>query len=161
MKEHKIELTSTSCTFEELSVDEQTLISKAKEETKKSYAPYSKFNVGAAVLLENGEIICGSNQENAAYPSGLCAERVAVFYANAKFPHVPVKAIAITAFTNGEFIDAPISPCGSCRQVLLETESRFNQDITCYLYGINQTTIIHKMRDMLPFAFNSDSLKVK
>ena len=104
--------------------DEIILVNQSREAAKRAYAPYSKFQVGAAVLLENGEIITGTNQENAAYPSGLCAERVAVFYANSKYPDVPVIAIAVTAFTNNKFVQTPIPPCGSCRQVLTETETK-------------------------------------
>jgi cytidine deaminase len=161
MKEHTLVLKSISCTLEELNENEQLLISKAKQATENAYAPYSHFNVGAAVLLDNGEIISGTNQENAAYPSGLCAERVAMFYANSKYPNNTVKAIAIAAFTNGQFIELPISPCGACRQVLLETEIRYNQDIVCYLYGSTEIRKVQNIKTLLPFCFNADSLKVK
>ncbi len=144
---------------DELSAKEKNLIQASKNAVKNAYAPYSEFQVAAAVLLENGEIVTGTNQENAAYPSGLCAERVAVFYANSKFPDVPVKAIAISAFTKGSFVKAPIPPCGSCRQVLLETESRFKQAIKIYLIGEAGITVINDAKKLLPLHFNSISLE--
>jgi len=153
----------TTVTYEytsvaELNQEEQMLIQKSKDIVKNAYAPYSKFEVGAAVLLENGEIITGTNQENAAYPSGLCAERVAVFYANSKFPDVPVKAIAVTAFTNNNFVKTPIPPCGSCRQVLVETETRFQKPIKIYLVSESKITVINDAKDLLPLNFDGDSL---
>ncbi len=142
----------------ELNSDEQKLINASKEAVKNAYAPYSKFQVGAAVLLENGEIITGTNQENAAYPSGLCAERVAVFYANSKYPDVPVIAIAVTAFTNNKFVQTPIPPCGSCRQVLTETETRFKKPIKVYLVSESGITVINNAKDLLPLNFDESSL---
>jgi cytidine deaminase len=142
----------------ELSQEEQLLVKNAKEAAHRSYAPYSKFNVGAALLLENGEIVQGNNQENSAYPSGLCAERVAVFYANAKFPEVPVKAIAITSRTDGSFLDTPVPPCGSCRQVLLETEDRYNQPIKVILCGENKIRIVDNIKQLLPLYFDKEML---
>ena len=104
----------------ELSREDATLIAEAVKVAQDAYAPYSQFKVGAAVLLENGIIVTGSNQENAAYPSGLCAERTALFYAGAQYPDVPVLALAVVAFNNIGQVEQ-ISPCGSCRQVLVET----------------------------------------
>lgn len=144
--------------FEELELSHKNLINKAKEQVSKSYAPYSKFHVGAAVELENGEIFAGSNQENSAYPSGLCAERVAMFYANAQYPNVAVKSIAIAAFNNGNFLTEPITPCGSCRQVLLETEMRFEKDIKIFLYGTNHVFQIENVKQLLPLCFEKNSL---
>ena len=144
--------------FDELSSEYQQLINIAKEQVNKAYAPYSKFQVGAAIQLENGEIVTGSNQENAAYPSGLCAERVAMFYANAQFPNVAVKALAIAAFTNGIFLSEPVTPCGSCRQVLLETENRFEKDITLLLYGTEKVYRIENVKQLLPLCFEKSSL---
>ena len=135
MQKRTIETIIEIYNFEELSKEKQDLINKAKEQVNKAYAPYSGFHVGAAIELENGIIITGSNQENSAYPSGLCAERVAMFYANSQYPEVAVKTLAIAAYTNGNFISDPVTPCGSCRQVLLETETRFEKDITILLYG--------------------------
>ena len=148
-------------TFEELSGEYQMLINKAKEQVLNAYAPYSCFHVGAAVLLENGEIVTGSNQENSAYPSGLCAERVTMFYANAQFPNVPAKVIAIAAYTNGDFVDEPITPCGACRQSLLETEVRFEKDITILLYGKNNIYAVDSVKQLLPLCFEKASLEAK
>jgi len=144
----------------ELASDYQVLVEKAKEATKDAYAPYSKFRVGAAVLLENGEIIVGTNQENAAYPSGLCAERVAMFYANSKYPNQPVKAIAVTSYYNGKFNETPVYPCGSCRQVLLETESRFNKPLEVIMYGTKAIQVVSSAKQLLPLSFDID-LKAK
>ncbi|MEA3452496.1 MAG: cytidine deaminase, partial [Bacteroidota bacterium] len=104
--------------LDELHENDRRVVEKAKEAVKSAYAPYSNFHVGAAVLLENEEIICGTNQENSAYPSGLCAERVALFYANSKYPNIEIKTLAICAFNNNEYRKQPTSPCGSCRQVM-------------------------------------------
>ncbi|MGQ1908423.1 cytidine deaminase [Marinifilum sp. RC60d5] len=144
--------------IEELSQEDQLLVNSAKEAAHRSYAPYSKFNVGAALQLGNGEIIQGNNQENSAYPSGLCAERVAIFYANAQYPDIPVKAIAITARSNGSFSESPIPPCGSCRQVLLETEDRYKQPIKVILYGENRIRIVENIKQLMPLYFDKDML---
>ena len=117
MREINLSTKITVYPLEECSEIEKKLINAAKHATEKSYAPYSNFKVGAALLLENGEIITGNNQENAAYPSGLCAERVATFYANSVYPNEKVVAIAIAAWSNGKFTDDVITPCGGCRQV--------------------------------------------
>ncbi len=143
----------------ELSTDDQELIKKAKEITKNSYAPYSHFHVGAALLLENGKIITGSNQENAAYPSGLCAERVALFWANSQYPEVAVKTIAIAVKTNSGFLKSPAPPCGSCRQVLLETETRFKTPIKIILAGNEKIQIIENAKSLLPINFDEEFLK--
>ena len=145
--------------FEELGESKQILINKAKEQVNKAYAPYSKFHVGAAIELENGKIITGSNQENSAYPSGLCAEREAMFYANANYPNIAVKTIAIVAFTNENFLEEPVTPCGSCRQVLLETELRFKKDITILLYGTKNVYQLENVKQLLPLCFEKSSLK--
>lgn len=143
----------------ELDEKHQELVKKAKEAAEKAYAPYSKFNVGAAVLLENGEIIQGNNQENAAYPSGLCAERVAIFYANSKYPNVSIKAIAVTARTVSGFIKEPIPPCGSCLQVMLESENRSGEPIQVLLYGQDKITIADSIIQFLPVNFNKEMLR--
>lgn len=142
--------------IEDLNSEEMLLTNSAKEAAKNAYSPYSKFSVGAAVLLENNEIILGSNQENAAYPSGLCAERVAIFYANSKFPNVAIKSIAIAAKNENNYTEQPIPPCGACRQVMLETETRFKSPIKIILYSKNKIQIIDKATDLLPLNFTSD-----
>lgn len=134
------------------------LISEAKKASETSYAPYSHFKVGAALLLDNQEIITGNNQENAAYPSGLCAERVATFYANAKYPSNAILAIAIVAKNAKGFLPQPITPCGACRQVLLETEVRYGKAITIILYGTETTRVIQNVESLLPFFFDKNSL---
>ena len=144
--------------FEEGSEMVKKLISEAKSATQKAYAPYSGFHVGAAILLENGEIISGNNQENAAYPSGLCAERVAVFAANASYPDVKVEAIAIAGFHDGEYTDTPCCPCGGCRQVLVEVENRFDQPIKIIMYGKKQVYEVESIKDLLPLSFGKESL---
>lgn len=144
----------------ELTSDYQTLVEKAKEATMQAYAPYSKFRVGAAVLLENGVIVTGTNQENAAYPSGLCAERVAIFYANSQYPDQPVKAIAVASFFNGKFNENPVYPCGSCRQVLLETETRYSKPMDVIMYGSNAIQLVSSAARLLPLSFDVD-LKAK
>lgn len=158
MTEKTIETKVSIYSFDELNASQKTLINKAKEQVSKAYAPYSNFHVGAAIELQNGEIFAGSNQENSAYPSGLCAERVAMFFANAQYPDVAVKTIAIAASTNGLFLPEPITPCGSCRQVLLETETRFEQDITILLYGTMHIFQIKNVRQLLPLCFENKSL---
>ncbi|MDR2126637.1 MAG: cytidine deaminase [Prevotellaceae bacterium] len=144
--------------IDELDATERLLLEAANESIKTSYAPYSKFNVGSAVLLENGEIIQGSNQENNAYPSGLCAERVAVFYANARYPGVAIKAIAISSAVENKINDAEVYPCGSCRQVLVESENRQNTKIKLIMGGAKSIVVVNSVSLMLPFTFNLDRM---
>ncbi|MCK5823118.1 MAG: cytidine deaminase [Bacteroidales bacterium] len=143
--------------IEELPQEDILVVKKAKKAAQRAYAPYSKFKVGACVLLENGEFIEGNNQENAAYPSGLCAERVAMFYANSKYPDVPVKTIAVCAYVNSKLLDEPVPPCGSCRQVLLESETRFNSPIKVILIGENKISIIDNVKQLLPLSFDNNN----
>ena len=146
--------------FSELSLQEQELIRLSRQMTEKAYAPYSEFFVGAAVLLENGEIITGSNQENGAYPSGLCAERVAVFAASAMFPGLPMKMIAVSATSTRLKLEEPVSPCGACRQVLLEYEILQQKPIKVLLSKEDgKILIIEKVHDLLPLSFSGDELK--
>jgi len=147
--------------FEKLSdfsEDDQNLILAARQSSKNAYAPYSKFGVGAAVLLANGEIIKGNNQENADFTDGLCAERVALFYAHANYPDVAVKTLAVSAQNSHGLITGPAKPCGSCRQVLVETETRFNQPIRLILDGAEKILVIEGADNLLPFAFKPGSL---
>jgi cytidine deaminase len=146
------------CSFDELPEDEKKLINKAKLATESAYAPYSGFNVGASLLLEKGEIIDGSNQENAAYPSGLCAERVAMFYANSKYPESGIVKLAVAARNANGYIDIPVAPCGACRQSLLESENRFKNPVKVLLYGSEGIYIISSVKDLLPFSFGKDFL---
>ncbi len=135
------------------------LIESARLMTEKSYAPYSKFNVGAAVLLENGTIITGSNQENAAYGDCLCAERVAILYATANHPDVKPVAIAIAARTKEGFTKECVKPCGSCCQVMLEIESRYKSDLKIIMYGTDRSYIADSVKDLMPFNFGCEMLK--
>ncbi|HNW51042.1 MAG TPA: cytidine deaminase [Prolixibacteraceae bacterium] len=159
MKQKTIEINySEYDSIDDLISDDAILIAKARESSKNGWAPYSNFHVGAAVLLDNGEIILGNNQENAAYPSGLCAERVALYAANANYPHNRVVAIAISAFNRKGALEQPVSPCGSCRQAMLETEERFGAPIRIILDGSKSITMIEGIRNMLPLSFGKDSL---
>lgn len=144
---------------EELSFFDQKLIQAAKDICTQAYAPYSEFNVGAAILLNNGEIITGNNQENAAYPSGLCAERVAMFYANAQYPNEGIKAIAIIAMNEDGIIENPVAPCGACRQVLLESEIRFKQNYEVILVGQSAINKLKSSKDLLPLSFSGEGIK--
>ncbi len=155
MEQREIKTPYRSLHYSDLEAGMQRLVDEAKAQTKNSYARYSKFHVGAAVLLENGEIVAGSNQENVAYPSGLCAERTAMFYANSRYPEVKPIAIAVAAFNEGKFLEHPITPCGGCLQVLLESENRFGSPIKVILYGEKEIYVIEKIGHMLPFAFTS------
>lgn len=146
---------------EQLTKSEEELVREAEKAAKNAYAPYSKFKVGAALILENNQIIQGNNQENAAYPSGLCAERIAVFYANSKYPEVAIKQLAITAFRGDELVDLPISPCGSCLQVLLETQRRHNTPVEIILSARKKIYKAENVEQFLPMNFDLDSLKGK
>jgi len=155
MKYFKITTKVQIFCYNELILEEKKLIDSAKIACSRAYAPYSQFQVGAAVLLANGEIITGNNQENVAFPSGLCAERTALFYANSQYPEQAVKSLAIAAYTQGDFVELPISPCGACRQVILETEIRYQSPIKIYLYGKKEIYVVEGIKDLLPLAFGS------
>jgi len=146
-------------TISELNEVEKKLIAAARSASYKAYAPYSTFMVGSAVLLDNGEIITGNNQENAAYPSGLCAERVALFFANAQFPELKIKVIAIAAQTGGQPTSMPIAPCGACRQVILETENRFDYPIRILMAGSDVIYAANSIKELLPLHFDKSSLE--
>ncbi len=143
---------------DELPEQDQRLLIEAEHIAEHSYSPYSEFRVGAALLLENGEIIAGSNQENAAYPSGLCAERVALFYANSQYPNVAVKKIAIVAYNKEGLLHEAVPPCGGCRQVMSETEQRFNKPMEILLKGKSNILRLASMDSLLPFSFSKEYL---
>ena len=159
MKEFTIDTRIRSYSWDELPVADKQLLEVAKRKTQDSYSPYSHFCVGAAALLADGTIVEGCNKENAAYPSGLCAERTVLFAAGAQHPHQPVLALAIAAFTNGHFTEDPVSPCGACRQVMLETEHRYKQPMRVLLFGANHVYEFSSAESLLPFSFISDDLK--
>jgi cytidine deaminase len=136
------------------------LVDAAREATLRSYAPYSGFSVGAAVRLSNGKLLTGNNQENAAYPSGLCAERTTLFWANAQYPDAAVESLAIAARNADGELPVPIPPCGACRQVILEVENRFNRSIRIILYGAKECYVIEDgIKALLPLCFNAGFLE--
>ncbi|UII78435.1 cytidine deaminase [Flagellimonas sp. CMM7] len=144
---------------EDLSQNEQKLLSDAEHARENAYAPYSNFKVGAAVLLENGETVIGNNQENSSYPSGLCAERVAIFQAGAKYPGISIKSIAISATSKDYVVDSPAGPCGNCRQSIIEYEQKQKSPISILLRGeIGAIYKCDSIADILPLAFSSSFL---
>jgi cytidine deaminase len=154
MKELVIKSTFKEAQLDELTVQERTLVQMAIEATDRSYAPYSHFHVGAAIELRNGERFIGCNQENAAFPSGICAERSAIFAAGAKCPDEPVTMLAIAARNKqGELQQEPVSPCGPCRQVLIETETRFQQPVRILLYGQKHIYVVDSIKQLMPLSF--------
>ena len=143
----------------ELPAKDADLLAIAHEAAKHAYAPYSHFKVGAAILLENGHIISGNKQENAVYPSGMCAERVALFYAASQFPETPIAKIAITAIGEEKEVNQPVPPCGNCRQALLEYEIKFNEPIEVIMAGEKGAVYIMKsVADLLPLSFSNEFL---
>ena len=157
MKEIRIDTRIRIYAPNELLKVEQMLLKAALEATEHSYAPYSHFHVGAALLLENGIVVTGSNQENAAYPSGLCAERVALFHAGHQYPEVPVAILAITAVTEGKQVKS-VSPCGGCRQVLLETEQKSGKPMKVLLCGAEEVIKVESAEALLPLCFGNKDL---
>ena len=160
MKELKLETRVEVYAVGELDDIYRRLYEAAFEASKHAYAPYSKFSVGAAALLANGTVVTGTNQENAAYPSGLCAERTTLFYANSQYPDQPVTTLAIAARTEKDFIDLPIPPCGACRQVILETEKRYQRPIRILLYGKKAIYEVKSIGVLLPLSFDASAMKV-
>ena len=146
--------------IDELNETDHLLLEAARKAIKSAYAPYSDYHVGAAVLLENGETVTGNNQENVAYPSGICAERVALFYASSQYPEIPVKAIAVSAKAKGFSVHSPVTPCGSCRQVMAESENRFKNQLRLIMRGENGKIIVMTgVSNLLPLRFHADELK--
>ena len=141
--------------IDQLDGKDKVLAESAIEAISGSYAPYSKFNVGAAVRFDDGEIIKGANQENAAYPSGTCAERTALFYAGASRPDQPIEAIAIAASQNGELLENPVTPCGACRQVMVQYQIKSGIAMKVILIGSKKIMVFDKVNDLLPFVFDS------
>jgi len=158
----KIQLTTTFTVFDainELSTDDKMLMVKAIESRKNAYAPYSNFNVGAALLLDNGKIVSGNNQENAAYPSGLCAERVAIYSAGAIYPKATILKMAITASSTKKKVTKPVGPCGSCRQAIAEYEVKQETPIEILFMGeIGQIIKSSSLKDLLPLSFDKSFL---
>ncbi len=160
MKEVKIESVLTVYdNIEELSKDVISLMEKAMEARHNAYAPYSKFNVGAALLLDNGEVVTGSNQENASYPSGLCAERTAIYYAGAKYPKAKIVQMAIIAGSTIKQTMSPIPPCGACRQAIAEYEVKQDAPIEIYFMGETGKVVkSNSLANLLPLVFDKSFL---
>ncbi|MEM1406546.1 MAG: cytidine deaminase [Bacteroidota bacterium] len=145
--------------FAELSAQDQDLIQRAREASKNSYSPYSQFRVGASARLNDGQVMSGSNQENASYPAGICAERVVLFHVNSSFPDKLVESIAVVARRADETKFKPVSPCGICRQVMLEVELKQNKPIRVILQSADGRWVVSKSTQyLLPFSFGQDSL---
>ena len=160
MKKKAINLKFLQGILSELDHCDRDLVNNAIASLKDAYAPYSGFQVGASILLENGEIINGSNQENVAYPSGLCAERVAIFYASSNYPNIRIIKMAISVQAVDFNINDVISPCGACRQVMAEYEENQNHPIQIILHSPNNDIlIVDRVQDLLPFMFKSPHLK--
>ena len=160
MKEIEIKSLFRVYDMDELSQSDRELVSAAMEATKGSYAPYSKFRVGAAARLANGLVFTGANQENAAYPSGLCAERTTLFAANAQYPDQPVLALAIAARKGNRFMPTPISPCGACRQVISGVEDRFDHPVRILLYGTEGIYECNGIDALLPLRFVDSDMHI-
>ena len=139
--------------YNELTEEDKNLVNLSKEATRRSYAPYSNFHVGAALLLENGVTVIGANQENAAF-AGTCGERSACYNAGANYPGVPIKKVAIAAFTRGDFVKSPTAPCGVCRQALLEFETQAGKPIEVILVGSDKIYKVDSIKSLLPLAFS-------
>jgi cytidine deaminase len=160
MKKQKIEIPlEVFETVSELPIDIQELMNKAQQARENAYAPYSRFRVGAALKLSSGKIVLGNNQENAAFPSGLCAERVAVFNAGANFPNETITALAITVRSENKKISEAIAPCGACRQSLAEYEQKQKSPIEIYFMGETGEIIkVASVMDLLPLGFDAKYL---
>ena len=161
MKKHKITIDYTVYpSLQDLDATDSSLMNQAIAARANAYAPYSNFHVGAAVLLANGEVVIGNNQENASYPSGLCAERVAIFQAGAKYPGIAIKAVAITATSKNYVVEEPAAPCGNCRQSMIEYEQKQKSSIAILLMGEKGEVIkIKSLADILPLAFSNSFLE--
>ena len=158
MEAKNINTTIYVANMEELDEKDRQLVEAAIEATKSSYAPYSHFNVGAAVRLDNGVVIPGCNQENAAFGVTICAERTALFAAGAQYPDARVEAIAIAARNADGLLDDPVSPCGTCRQAMVETEKRSGNKLHILLYGRKHVYIIEGIGALLPLTFSDEQL---
>ncbi len=154
MKKIDVSISYDKVEEQELTPVEKSLLDAARKATYRSYSPYSGFSVGAAVLLDDGTIVEGSNQENSSYPQGICAERTAIFYAGSRYPDKKILALCIAARgTDGSFTTLPVTPCGGCRQALLESECRQKSPIKVLLYGLDEIYIISSAQQLLPLAF--------
>jgi cytidine deaminase len=158
MEDIRIEINMQFCQMDELSAEDQELVRAAIGATANSYARYSNFNVGAALRLADGSITTGANQENAAFPSGLCAERCAIFAAQSHHPEHAITALAIAAKNVNGLMPDPVSPCGACRQVILEMEDRYQQPVRILLYGTRGVYCINRVKDLMPLSFVDEDM---
>lgn len=159
MEQIDINISIESYQLDELSSQDQELVQAAIKATNNAYANYSRFYVGAALRLENGKMVIGANQENAAFPSGLCAERTAVFAAQANYPDSPIETLAIVGRNEKGILSDPITPCGACRQVILEIEDRYKKPIKILLYGTQKIYCVRSVKDLLPLSFVDDNMR--
>ncbi len=159
MEQIDISIIIQSCQLDELSPRDRELVQAALEATENAYARYSRFYVGAALRLENGKVVIGANQENAAFPSGLCAERTAVFAAQANYPDSPIEALAVAGRNENGVLPNPITPCGACRQVILEIEDRYKKPVKILLYGTKKIYCVRSVKDLLPLSFVDDCMR--
>ena len=153
MEEIHVDIKIERYAMEELPESEQELVREAIKATHNAYANYSHFYVGAALRLANGQIVIGANQENAAFPSGLCAERSAIFAAQSQQPEQPITTLAIAAAKSNGLLEDPITPCGACRQVILEMEDRYKRPVRILLYGTQAVYAVGSVKDLLPLSF--------
>jgi len=153
MEEIHLDIKIEQYAMEELSDSEQELVRSAIKATHNAYANYSRFYVGAALRLANGQIVIGANQENAAFPSGLCAERSAIFAAQSQQPEQPITTLAIAASNDEGLLKDPITPCGACRQVILEMEDRYKRPVRILLFGARAVYAVNSVKDLLPLSF--------
>ncbi len=158
MKTIDIHIKIRFCQLDELSAEDQELVQAAIKATDNSYSPYSNFRVGAAIRLADGSIVLGANQENAAFPSGLCAERTAIFAAQAQRPDQSILCLAIAARSAEGLLSEPVTPCGSCRQVMTEIEDRYKRPMRVLLYGTNGVYVMDSVKDLMPLSFVSENL---
>lgn len=159
MEVFDINIEVTALSYAELGNGRMKLVETAKEACADSYSPYSNFSVGAALEFGNGVVLKANNQENAAYPSGMCAERSLLYYAKANNPHERIKRMAIAAKNGGDFAEQPVSPCGACRQAILETANRQSQPIELLLAGKEKVYIIKDAKSLLPLQFDAENMK--
>ena len=159
MEEIHLDIKIEQYAMEELSDSEQELVRSAIKATHNAYANYSRFYVGAALRLANGQIVIGANQENAAFPSGLCAERSAIFAAQSQQPEQPITTLAIAASNDEGLLKDPITPCGACRQVILEMEDRYKQPVRILLFGARAVYAVNSVKDLLPLSFVDPNMR--
>lgn len=159
MKQVEIKIQVHYCNREDLNKEDRELVESASRATKNAFANYSHFYVGAALRLSNGKIIIGANQENAAFPSGLCAERAAIFNAQSNYPDSPIRQIAVTAADQNGLRKRPVTPCGACRQVILEIEERYHQPVEIFLCGTEEIIRVNSVKDLLPLSFTDSDME--